>query len=60
MIPQLLLLSIFAVWIYTAFRTRFQSPEQYQQYKVTLIFIALFLVILYWGNFFDVIIQKIN
>ena len=60
MIPQLLLLFIFAVWIYTAFRTRFQSPEQYQQYRVTLLWVGLFLVILYWGDFFDVLIQKIR
>ena len=53
MIPQLLLLSIFAVWIYTAFRSRFQSTDQYQQYRVTLIFIGVFLAILYWGNFLE-------
>lgn len=60
MIPQLLLLSIFLIWGYTAFRSRFQSPEQYQQYRVTLIFIGVFLAILYWGDFFDVLIQRIN
>ena len=60
MIPQLLLLAIFLIWGYTAFRSRFQSPEHLHQYRVTMIFIMLFLTILYWGDFFDVLIQRIN
>lgn len=60
MIPSLILLSILAFWVGTAFRNRFRSPEHLDQFRSVLILTLLLLALLYWGDFFDTLIQKLQ
>lgn len=53
MIPQILILGILLMWAFTAYQTRFVSPEHLKQFRVTFIFILIFLGLLTWGGFFD-------
>jgi cadmium resistance protein CadD (predicted permease) len=60
MIPQLLLLILLYAIGQSAHRTRQISPEHARQYLATLVFIAVVLLLLYWGDFFDVLIHRIS
>lgn len=60
MIPQLIILTLFGLLLSNAYRHRFDTPQNLDQFRATLIFVILIVVILTWGNFFNPLIERIR
>ena len=60
MIPSLLLLAILALLLGNAYRHRFATPQHLDQFRATLIFVLLLIILLHWGNFFQPLIEKLR
>ena len=57
MIPQLLLLLYLGIGIRTAHRQRTTKPIEF---TATLLQAVILIGLLVWGNFFDILIQRIQ
>ena len=60
MIPSLLLLAILSLLLGNAYRHRFATPQHLDQFRATLIFVLLLIILLHWGNFFDPLLAALN
>lgn len=59
MIPQILLLLFLLIGISRAWSERTQSPGHQAKFFDILKFYAVILALIYWGGFFDSLIEKL-
>lgn len=59
MIPQILLTAILAMLLANAYRDRLRHPTYLKQFQVTLGFVILIFILLYWGGFYNSIINRL-